>query len=120
VSRGLEVLTDRLEQARMYRNIPNLRPVAVNPKMLHVPSLMQVFDLQCAEFGPAHRVIKEHRQDRAIAFCFQAVALGGIQSRAHLGAGERRRLAFVTLNVGSGNTFHRVVRYGVALSQVFK
>jgi hypothetical protein len=104
----------------MHGDLARFSALAMDSEMLHAPAVMKIPYCEGTQLGAARGVVEEQRQDGAIAFGFEALALRGVEHGAHLDIGDRRRLTLITLDLWPRNAFDWVVRDGVALAEAFK
>ena len=75
---------------------------------------------QRAQFRPPQRVVKQHGEDRPVAFALQRVRTRRVQQLPRLHVGDRRGLALVGPLLRTLHALDRIVRDGVPLAQVIE
>ena len=67
---GIKILLQKLNGARMRRNVANLSAFAMHANIFDAFSLRAVFDPKTAKFAPPHRMKQKHGQNCAIPLAF--------------------------------------------------
>src|SRR5271165_154524 len=79
VSGGIEIIVDERVGARMQRQIPRLAALAGDLEMRHaLPRVLEVLDLELAQFLAPQRVEQQRGQDGAVAFALDGVLPGSL------------------------------------------
>src|SRR5206468_751343 len=78
----LQVIIDALKRGGVHRHESNLAALAVNAQMEHAAPLLQIFQLELAEFLTAQSVKQKRRQNRPVAFAFERLRVRRIEERA--------------------------------------
>ena len=86
--------------------------------MRHPAAGVDVFYFQATEFFTALSVIQEGGQQRPVAQAFESFVRRQVHQLPGFLIGDRRRLAFVAVDLGALHAFHWVGRYGVLVGQV--
>ena len=104
----------------MRRHETDFVAFAMHPDVLDSTAVLDVANLEPAEFFTAQAVIEKDRQDSAVAFAFEGRCVRRIKQGAGLTVADRRRLAFVCSLARAFYAIDGIVRDRIALAQMIK
>jgi hypothetical protein len=84
------------------------------------PHVSKILDLELAQFLAPQRVIKQRRQDRAIALLLDRFLARCGEQLARLMIADRRRLAFAAFGLRALDAFDGVVSDGIPFAELFE
>ena len=91
MAREREIFLDQPLRGGMHGNKSDFVALALDPKMHHALTALQVLHAQPAQLLAAQAVIEQGSQDGAIAFAFERVVWRRFEQLARLRIAERRR-----------------------------
>jgi hypothetical protein len=84
------------------------------------PGVLKILHFQFTEFLAAQRVVKQRRQDGAVALLLNGFIAGCSEKLAGLVIANGRRLAFAALSLRPLDAFDRIVADGIFLAEIFE
>ena len=115
----VQVVVQQFLGAGVQRDVAGLVAFAVHAQVRDAAAGVDVLDLQATEFFAAQAVIEQGGEQRPVAQAFEASCrCGRFIELPGLLVGDRRRLAFVAVDLGALDAFHGVGRHGVLVGQV--
>jgi hypothetical protein len=102
-------------------NIARFFALALDLEMRHAAARVpKISDLELAQLLAAQRVVKQCRQDRAVALGLDGLLRWRREKLAGLVIADRRRRAFATLGLRPLDALDRIVGDGVLVAQIFE
>ena len=120
VAREREIFLDQPLRRGMHGNKPDFVALALDPKMHHALTALNVPHAQPAQLLTAQAVIEQGSQDGAIAFALERVVWRRFEQLARLRIAERRRAAFVSVRERPFHAIDGIAGDGVALAEVIE
>jgi hypothetical protein len=93
-------------------------PPPFDAQMRHAFALVDVADLQGAQFLTPQAMIEQRRQDRAVALTLQRLGRGRVQEHPGLVIAERRRHPVAVHRARPLHPQHRVMQCGVPVAEI--
>jgi hypothetical protein len=105
----------------MDRHVARLLALALDLEMRNAATrVFKIRHFELAQLFAPQRVVKQRRQDRAVAFGLEGIPCGCCEKLAGLVIADRRRGAFATLRFRPLDALDRIVRNRVPVAEIFE
>lgn len=115
---GDEVGVEARERVRVDREEAGFPALAEDLEVADAAAVVDVADVEVAELGASQPVVKEHREDRAIAKAGERRLRRRVEERPRLAVADRRRAALVGALLRPRDAVDGIDGNGVAFAEV--
>ena len=99
---------------------PDLVAFAVDSEVHDALAALQIAQAQQTKFLPAHAVIEQCGENRAVPYTLQRVRGRGLEKSSNLRIAERRRAALAIIRGWPLHAVYRIAEDGVALAEIIE